>query len=477
MKKNDLILIASVAIYSYLFYAQSAGINFLLFNIILLIGLLLKDRSLIKNKAWLFTASASIISGLCVLIYGSTLAVFTNILSLSLAGTYSLSKESSLVFTIVLSAFNYISSIYYIVVDFVARKKASETETAYAKILITIVPLLITIVFYFIYREANPLFKNFTKELNLDFITWDWIGFTLLGFILIYGFYYPRKILLFLHIDLISSDNLSLENLATNNISKKLLTINHENTLGIVLFVFLNILLLMVNTLDINYVWISQTLPVGLSYSDFVHQGINMLITSIVVAILIILYFFRGSINFYKNNTAIKVLAYIWIIQNAIMILSGVIKNDLYISEYGLTYKRIGVYVYLLLSLIGLATTFIKIVKLKTNWFLFRKNAWAFYTILILSCLFNWDLIIAEYNTSNPNKGLDKPYLISLSDTVLPKLLKLKTNEPDSNTDSNYDNNLLLKKHEFLQRWEESDWQSWNWDDYKTYEEIKSHNL
>lgn len=474
MKKNDLILLSTVGLYSYLFYKQAAGINFLVFTLCLLLGLLIKDNQLYKNKAWIVTAIASLLSGIAVILYGNFLSVFTNILSLSLAASFSLSKDSSLVFSLLYSAYSYISSIFYIAYDFMERKRAAETETAYAKLLITFVPLVIALLFLFIYRESNPLFRNFTEQFSLTFITWGWIGFTLLGFILLYGFYYPRQILLFLAIDQTTTDDLNKEKTLLINTSGKMLNIHQENTLGIVLFALLNVLLFTVNGLDINYLLGAQKLPDGLSHSEVVHQGVNMLIVSIIIAILIILYYFRGSLNFYEKNNTVKILAYLWIFQNAIMIFSSGIKNDMYINEFGLTYKRIGVYVYLLLSLIGLVTTFIKILKIKNNWFLFRKNAWAFYSVLVLSCIFNWDLIIAQYNIHYFEKTLDKEYLLSLSDSVIPALLKIEAKENKMNVESDYQYYLINRKNEFIERYENSAWQSWNLEDDRIYEEVKS---
>lgn len=475
MKKNDILIITGTAIYSYLFYAQSAGINFVLFSIALIIFLLIKDHSLIKNKAWIFTALGSLFSSVAVLLYGSSLSVIANILSLCLVASFSINRESSLLLAVLYSIYSYISAVPFIFINAFEKKvkdASSQNNGKATKILLIIIPVIITILFFSIYRAANPIFKNFTENLNFDFISWSWTRFTLLGFVMIYAFFNHRNILYLFNKDLEASDKLKKENLsvAESKLFGKLLSISNENLSGIILLALLNLLLLSVNVLDIFFLWISRELPQGLNYSEFVHQGIGLLIVSIIIAICIILFYFRSGLNFYENNKTLKVLAYFWIIQNALLILTTASRNQLYIDEYSLTYKRIGVYVYLLLSLIGLATTFIKILQVKSNWFLFRKNGWAFYAVLLFSCYVNWDILICRFNIEH-SKELDRNYLLSLSPTTLPDLLMLE----HSNPSLNYTHEKLLyrKTQIFLIEYEGTQWQSWNLEKWRIKNEIE----
>jgi Leucine-rich repeat (LRR) protein len=163
----------------------------------------------------------------------------------------------------------------------------------------------------------------------------------------------------------------------------------------------------------------------------------------------------------------------------------------LYIAAYGLTYKRIGVYVYLLLSAIGLITTFIKILKIKSNHFLFRVNGWLFYGILIVACFFQWDILITQYNINVPAQ-IEKTYLVRLSDKTLPQLMALENNteinkkefinETYTSIETRYYNNLAMppasyaqelsrKMYRFMETSKNSDWQSWY---YKQIETIRA---
>jgi hypothetical protein len=126
MKKNDLILIVSVGLYSFLFYHQTFGLNFLLFSVAMVLAFIIKDKTLLKENYWYITASGAIVSGLCVALYGTTLAFVANIISLSLMSAFSLSRKSSVILAALYSIYTYLSSIAYMVVDAIMRKKPSD---------------------------------------------------------------------------------------------------------------------------------------------------------------------------------------------------------------------------------------------------------------------------------------------------------------------------------------------------------------
>ena len=91
-------------------------------------------------------------------------------------------------------------------------------------------------------------------------------------------------------------------------------------------------------------------------------------------------------------------MAKIWIVLNAVLVISAVAKNAEYILNWGLTYKRLGVYAFLTLALIGLTLTFYKIHFRKTNAFLFNQLFWYFYGTMLACSFINWGGIITDHN-------------------------------------------------------------------------------
>ena len=495
MKKNDWILLISVCLYSFLFYEQSAGINFTIFSLLLVSSLFIKDKPLLKSPNWHFAAIGSIVTAILVGYYGNTLCVIANVISLSYLSAMSVSPNSSLLMGLLFSAYSYCSSLIFMFIAYIERKANPEPDqknNSTKKVVLIMIPIIVTAIFFFMYRASNALFNDLVSKINFDFISFSWIAFTLGGFILLYGFFYHRKISTLAAIDENASNNLDPQNNKTISLFGKKLGLDEEEFSGRIMLILLNVLLLLVNCLDINFLFIDGKLPKNVSYSEFVHQGIGMLIASILIAIAIILFYFRGALNFYKKNRTLKLLAYFWIIQNAFMLLSTAFRNEMYINEYGLTYKRVGVYVYLLLTLIGLLTTIIKIFKSKSNHFLFRINGILFYSLLVVSCFFSWDDVITSFNMKKAH-WLEKNYLLELSETNLPQLFilkhdtlsrnrefKLKTqdvsldyltmnNDQGLSFDAELDRKLFL----FADNYETQSWKSWYYDERGTYKQLQ----
>lgn len=435
MKRNDWALLISVFLYSWLFYDQSAGINFFIFNISVVGLLLYRDNSLGKNMTWLSVATGALISSFFIFMYSSPLAIIANILSLAILSALSIDPKTSFLTSIFLTLCSTGSSMVFMFLDWVELKSKKiegiYKRPFYVKLFLILIPFLIALLFFFFYQTANPLFYDLTKDINLDFISIGWIFFTLSGLLLMYGFYNNNKLKGLVNVDKNASLDLSPEIASRKNFLNGLMRLDTENISGLILFGMLNILLITVNILDLNYLWFDGTLPEGIKHKEFVHDGIGTLITSIIVAILIILFYFRGELNYYQKNKGIRYMAYLWIAQNAFMLFSTAYRNNMYIQESGLSYKKIGVYVYLLLTLVGLLTTFVKVWKLKTNWYLFRVNSAIYFYVLILSCVPNWDIFITDYNIKKhmeEKKDLEKYLLLDLSFKNLPQLMSL----PDS---------------------------------------------
>src|SRR4029078_3225426 len=128
------------------------------------------------------------------------------------------------------------------------------------------------------------------------------------------------------------------------------------------------------NCVDITYVWFGFTYNNDINLSEYVHEGTGLLIFSILLAMVLLLFFFRGNLNFYKQNKWLRAGAYAWLLQNSILAVSVLFRDYYYIQHYGLAYKRIGVLIFLAMVLMGLITVFIKIQKRKTAYYLLRVN-------------------------------------------------------------------------------------------------------
>ena len=252
----------------------------------------------------------------------------------------------------------------------------------------------------------------------------------------------------------------------------KMNSLKTEHKIGLILLIMVNALILILNILDIRFLWFGFVSSQVENLAYYVHEGTYTLIFSIVLSMLILLYYFRGNLNFYSGNKLFKSLAYLWIIQNAVMAVSVALRNIYYIQYYyALSYKRIGVMIFLLLVFIGLITMFLKIMQRRTTYNIFKMNCLAAFAIMLLISSFSWDVSIARFNLMNPDKkAIDVQYLFTLSDDVLPVLYENKAVLEKAIVIDVYDGRattdamLVFKERlqEFFDKQKGYTWLSWN---------------
>ena len=302
----------------------------------------------------------------------------------------------------------------------IPSRNASRTITPRGVLSVSLVPVVL-LLFVSIYRASNPHFDQFLavvlKKLDrLDFMMIQSfiIGLLISGFLLL-----ATRNRLLTRWAMPGEDQLPLpvEGPADAIARGELLT-------ATLLLTGLNILLLIANVLDIKYVWTGFQFD-GQYLKQFVHEGTYLLLLSILLGAAIVLYYFRGDLNFHRRNRVVKCMSYAWLVQNVVLALSVGMRNYWYIHYYALAYKRIGVAFFLLALCIGLVLVMIKVRRGRTAHYLLRTNALAVYCVAVVMALFNWDGIIARYNMAQAGKAfVHLDYLATLSDKTLPDLVR-----------------------------------------------------
>ncbi|MGI4736345.1 MAG: DUF4153 domain-containing protein [Janthinobacterium lividum] len=207
--------------------------------------------------------------------------------------------------------------------------------------------------------------------------------------------------------------------------TRRLLDLRKEWLAAVVSFGLLNALLLVVNVVDINWIWLGFDPSSVADLTQFVHEGTYVLIFSILLAAGIMLWFFRRNLNFYQPGLPLlRWGATLWVLQNGVLAISVGLRNYYYIVHTGLAYKRIGVYGFLLLTLFGLGTVLLKIWQRRSAFNLVRLNSWAAYTLLLGLAAGNWEIWIAEYNLQAGFARLDIGFLLRMPARVLPVLVE-----------------------------------------------------
>ena len=284
--------------------------------------------------------------------------------------------------------------------------KSKSTNFSKKLVAFVLIPMIFVAVFFGIYSVGSNHFSEiFSKyEWNLNFF--NLIGIALLGFFLNFIFW-----------NLLIPRSWYKNNSALNNEFSEgqkilqptydFLEIDYERTSGVISLICLNILLVIFIS-TYTYEQFFEIIKTGNQLSAETHDGVNAVILSIVMAILVILFYFKGGFNFDKNAKYLKLFAKIWIVLNVVLIFSTLAKNTEYIINFGFTYKRLGVYSFLTLSILGLMFTFLKIQKQKTNAYLFNQMFWCFFGTILLCSYVNWGGFITSENMKR--KNLDVVY-------------------------------------------------------------------
>lgn len=203
-------------------------------------------------------------------------------------------------------------------------------------------------------------------------------------------------------------------------------------TRALILF---NLLFLLQNVLDIEYLWSGAALPAGMSYAEYAHRGAYPLILTALLAGLLTLIAFRRQSTGAGWKWA-RILVYVWLLQNVFLVASSLLRLGKYIAVYSLTELRVAAGLWMLLVACGLCLILRKIWKNRSlNWLVWTNGA-ALLVLLLFVMLCDIRGHIAEYNLAHCREAvpvtkeglrpvpLDVPYLCSLGYPALPALLK-----------------------------------------------------
>ena len=499
------VLLAAI-VFDRLFWHQGIGINLTLFAVLVL-GILLADHGWRHwSTAAKWSAGGAVISAVMVTVHGSIIAIIGAFATLFTCAAFVLSPRVRTTTSALISwaANLFISPIGLVSAVGETLPSTPSIRKGWRWSRITIVPLIVLFAFFQLYRGGNSKFEAMTAgfmdgfgELLSDFFEEVFTPHTLF-FLFAIAF---AASLLMRSIGGWLADHESTLSDAMRRVRLKrphwkmplgMAALDRERRMAVVLLVLVNALLLVVNAIDIHWMWFGFELEPGMSLKEFVHEGTWLLIVSILLSMAILLHQFRGNLNFHPNNRTLLVLASAWLVQNFILGISVFLRNYHYISFHGLAYKRIGVIVFLLLMLVGLVTLYVKIRQRKTFFYLLRMNAWAAFVVLVGLGTIDWDSTIVKFNVAHWNKGeIDVDNYLAMSDKVLPLLYadKDRVREQMSKHMENevrwvtqldpevFNIELDRRRELFMQRYEDQDWQSWTWADERTHRALLDINM
>lgn len=404
MKTHHYIFLTTLLV-TVLFYEQSIGLNLGILGIVYACLTLYRTSEKNRTRTFLTLFTTSILSSIAFAWYGdfpSFLAVAFSLLLLSFLSRNRRTKPLLLIPIFITNFFTFICRFFSFDDWLPKRNISGGWQKTLAFILI---PLIFVSIFFGIYSAGSDHFASLLSDYELDLNLWEVICLSAIGFFIAFN-YWNYVVEKYIYKQNHVLDHHFQEKDKIQKPTYSFLDLDSERMSGVISFLSLNVLLIFF-IITFNYEQFYEVTKTPNQLSEETHERVGAVIGSIIMAILVIMFYFKSNFNFDPKAGLMKLLAKIWIVLNAVLVFSAMAKNTEYIINYGMTYKRLVVYAFLILSLIGLILTFIKIQKQKKNAFLFNTMAWYFYGTLLVVSFINWGGIITSYNMDRKDFDLD----------------------------------------------------------------------
>jgi hypothetical protein len=293
--------------------------------------------------------------------------------------------------------------------------------------LVWVVPVLFGLVFLALFGVANPVIEDWINRIDLTLLLRqldaDRILFWGVMACGLWAYLQPR----------------SLKRRVGHTVERPKVAVVAEDCICAALFgraallralLVFNALFLVQNGLDIAYLWGGVSLPAGMSHAAYAHRGAYALIATALLAAGFVLTAMRpGSET--SSDRLVRKLVYAWTTQNIWLVASSILRLDLYVDTYALTYWRVAAFLWMLLVAAGLALIVARIALEKSNQWLVSANLMTLSAMLYACCFINFAGLIANYNVDHSlemrGSGLpaDIWYLSELGPEAIPALDRL----------------------------------------------------
>jgi Domain of unknown function (DUF4173) len=185
-----------------------------------------------------------------------------------------------------------------------------------------------------------------------------------------------------------------------------------------------NALFAMQTAMDIGFLSGGVALPAGMSYAAYAHRGAYPLMVTALLAGAFVIATMRPT----RDGTRSRLmtgLVLAWIAQNIALVLSSILRLDLYVEAYSLTTWRLAAFIWMGLVAAGLVLLILRIALRWSNQWMVSANVGMLTAVLYACCFLNSPDVVASYNVRQELPGglacrVDTGYLASLGPEVVP---------------------------------------------------------
>ena len=247
--------------------------------------------------------------------------------------------------------------------------------------------------------------------------------------------------------------------------------------------ILFNALFAVQTVLDLAYLWGGVALPAGMSYAAYAHRGAYPLVIAALLAAGFVLIALRpGSES--ERSPLIRKLVYLWTAQTLLLVISSILRLDLYVEAYSLTYLRAAAFVWMILVAIGLILIAARIMFQRSNLWLITGNVVALALAIYVVSIVNLPAMIAHYNVQHSRELsgegvlLDVGYVANLGPQAIPALdLYLARYKGWASAPYAMKMRHALAIQFWGQNtWREPDWRAWTWWDWRLGQYLKANS-
>ncbi|MCR9212830.1 MAG: DUF4173 domain-containing protein [Proteobacteria bacterium] len=421
------IVLLLIALADWLFFGRSVGVTAPIFMLILALCTYGSAIATKEVQVSIATASIPLIAVFPLIETINTLTVIIGVLGLAIFTFQIYRHRSDGFIPWLISFFGFLIRLpfrFIYDVVFIARlwKRSRSKAVSRKRIAVFLLPVLFTLGFLGLFSIANPLIGNWVSAIDIlyPFKAFDylrilfWTAVAILCWPLIH--FSQRGLMTLLS---------QLEIPQVPKISKS----EGYNFLGAasVFYALLmfNALFAVQTYLDIVFLWGENELPDGVTYAEYAHRGTYILIVTALLAAAFILFVTRKK-QAAETSRPIKALLLLWTIQNIVLVVSTMMRLNLYVEAYALTYLRIAALIWMILVMLGLGFILLRLIMNRPNIWLIKMNMMSLAVVLYAASFVNMPFVISNYNVSaailNHTKKLDANYLVSLGAEAIPAI-------------------------------------------------------
>ncbi len=447
--------------YKYDYYTFGIGINLFIMTVFSLATVICIYQPAMNNKLFWWASFGVIISSLNCFYHTDVWAFFLFFISYCLVVASLHNKLYNIALAMIqwgiLQCSAPIYGLYWLFNTTYWKQESKKPLLKMAKI--AVIPILIISVFTGLYGMASQHFFDTLIQPILSMIQFESLHlfrffFWGVGAVFIIPLLVPVSFKKILLTPLGKKKHINRNRKKINQLFKNL-DLSQELKMSVFTMIGLNILVCLFNILDLIYLWFGNQDKSAAELSQYVHDGTNMVILSIGLGVSLIAYFFRRNLNFHPKNQGLKLLSYIWIFQNVFLACSTFTRNFHYVNQYGLTYKRLGVIIFIITVISALIFVYQKIKKQQSMIHLINKQLLAIYIILLSFSLLDHESVIIKHAAYLQKAHVDLPYLTKISSEHDYLLLKYRSKLEEKSGQK-------LERHESY-RGSEAHWKERNW--------------